>query len=179
MLQVLVRWFAQLARMSRSDGGGRDIPGHLRTGRRGEDDAYFYLRKSGFVISARNWRSPRHNGEVDLIAWDGPILCFVEVKTRTSRDVKPAEAAVDGHKQRELRIMAREYLRRLDRRRSTRRWLNRRSGANGAGSSGGGCQVASSPSLPAYRFDVVSVYYDSADGELTDITLFRNAFRLS
>ena len=39
------------------------------------------------------------------------MLCFVEVKTRTSREVKPAEAAVDREKRRELGGMARDYLR--------------------------------------------------------------------
>lgn len=38
-------------------------------------------------------------------------LCFVEVKTRTTHDVKPAEAAVDEDKRRELLAVAREYLR--------------------------------------------------------------------
>ena len=62
---------------------------------------------------ARNFRSPRRRGEIDLIGWDKDVLCFIEVKTRTSRDVKPAEAAVDRDKQRELAAMAREYLRSL------------------------------------------------------------------
>ncbi len=71
-------------------------PGHLQTGKRGEDEAYFYLRKLGYVMVARNWRSPRRKGELDLVGWDGDTLCFVEVKTRTTMDVKPAEAAVDA-----------------------------------------------------------------------------------
>jgi putative endonuclease len=86
---------------------------HLQTGVRGEEEAYFYLRRRGYVMVARNWRSPRRRGEVDLIGWDGAVLCFVEVKTRTTREVKPAEAAVDAAKQRELASVAREYLRRF------------------------------------------------------------------
>ena len=86
-------------------------PLHQRTGTRGEEDAYFHLRKLGYVIVARNFRSPRCRGEIDLIAWDGNLLCFIEVKTRTSRDVKAAEAAVDRHKRRELAEVAREYRR--------------------------------------------------------------------
>jgi putative endonuclease len=89
------------------------LPPHQRTGQRGEEAAYFYLRALGYIVVARNFRSPRRRGEIDLIAWDKDVLCFVEVKTRTSRDIKPAEAAVDRGKRRELRAMAWEFLRRL------------------------------------------------------------------
>ena len=88
-------------------------PAHQRTGRRGEEDAYFHLRKLGYLMVARNYRTPRHRGEIDLIGWDCDVLCFIEVKTRTSRDVKPAEAAVDRHKRREIAQVSRDYLRHL------------------------------------------------------------------
>ncbi len=58
---------------------------HQQTGRRGEEAAYFFLRKRGYVMVARNYRSARRRGEVDLIGWDRDVLCFIEVKTRTSR----------------------------------------------------------------------------------------------
>jgi putative endonuclease len=86
---------------------------HIKTGRRGEDQAYFHLRQMGYVIVARNWRTVRHRGELDLIGWDQHVLCFIEVKTRTTRDVKPAEAAVDRGKRYQVACMAREYLRHL------------------------------------------------------------------
>jgi putative endonuclease len=89
------------------------LPSHLRVGARGEDDAYFHLRKVGYVMVARNFRSPRCRGEIDLIGWDKDMLCFIEVKTRTTKDVRTAEAAVDRHKRREVAQVAREYLRRL------------------------------------------------------------------
>jgi len=88
-----------------------DGPMHQRTGRRGEEAAYFYLRRLGYVMVARNFRAARRRGEIDLIAWDNDVLCFIEVKTRTTRDVKPAEAAVDYDKQRGLAGVADEYLR--------------------------------------------------------------------
>jgi putative endonuclease len=88
-------------------------PRHQQTGTRGEEDAYFYLRKLGYAIVARNFRSPRCRGEIDLIGWDADVVCFIEVKTRTSRDVKTAEAAVDRHKRREVAQVAREYLKGL------------------------------------------------------------------
>ena len=90
-----------------------DMPAHQRTGRRGEEDAYFYLRRRGYTIIARNYRSPNYRGELDLVGWDRDVLCFIEVKTRTRRDVKPAEAAVDRDKQRELRLVARDFLRHM------------------------------------------------------------------
>ena len=87
------------------------VAAHQQVGTRGEEEAYFYLRRLGYVMVARNWRSPHRRGEIDLVGWDGDVLCFVEVKSRTTRDVKPAEAAVDAAKQDELGGMAREYLR--------------------------------------------------------------------
>lgn len=89
-------------------------PEHLRTGRRGEEEAYFYLRRQGYVIIARNYRSPRSRSELDLVGWEGEMLCFIEVKTRTARDLQPAEAAVDPEKQRDLSRVAREFLQKME-----------------------------------------------------------------
>ncbi len=88
-------------------------PRHQQTGTRWEEAAYIHLRQLGSTIVARNFRSPRCRGEIDLIGWDADVLCFIEVKTRTSRDIKTAEAAVDRHKRREVAQVAREYLRRV------------------------------------------------------------------
>ena len=90
------------------------LAGHLRTGHRGEEDAYFWLRRHGYTMVARNWRSPRQKGEIDLIGWEGEVLCFIEVKSRKRRDLVTAEAAIDLHKQRRVRAVSRDYLRRLD-----------------------------------------------------------------
>src|SRR5438874_10802224 len=62
---------------------------------------------------ARNYRSPRRRGEIDLIGWDKDELCFIEVKTKSSRDFIPAEVAVDAEKQHDLREVAHEYLRKI------------------------------------------------------------------
>jgi putative endonuclease len=88
-------------------------PGHQRIGRRGEEDAYFHLRQLGYRMVARNFRSSHSRGEIDLIAWEKDVLCFIEVKTRTTHDVKPAQAAVDRDKQRALTRVAPDYLRHL------------------------------------------------------------------
>ena len=95
------------------------MPAHQRTGRKGEEAAYFYLRRLGYVMVGRNFRSPHRRGEIDLIGWDEDVLCFIEVKTRTSHDVKPAEAAVDRDKLREVKGVAQHYLRQL---RQAPRW---------------------------------------------------------
>ncbi len=109
LLQLALRILDAFARLLP---GGRKAAAHLVTGRRGEEAAYFHLRREGYTIVARNFRSRRRRGEIDLVGWDGDTLCFIEVKTRTTLDVKPPEAAVDREKQRELAAMAREYVRR-------------------------------------------------------------------
>jgi putative endonuclease len=117
--QVRLRWLESLieyldrAALRRK----REAP-HLTTGRHGERAAFFYLRRLGFVVTARGWRSVRARGDIDLIAWEGDTLCFVEVKTRTTRAVAPAEAAVDTEKKRMLRRMAHNYRRQLPNRES-------------------------------------------------------------
>src|ERR1700761_5458979 len=88
-------------------------PAHLATGRRGELAAFFYLRRRGYIVVARGWRSGRLRGDIDVIAWEGDTLCFVEVKTRTTREIATAEAAVDDDKRRTLRRLARSYMRQL------------------------------------------------------------------
>ena len=87
---------------------------HLATGTRGEEAALFHLRRNGYNIIARQWRSAKLHGDIDLIGFDGSTLCFIEVKARTRRDWGPAEAAVDTEKKRMLRRMARAYLHRCD-----------------------------------------------------------------
>jgi len=106
--QVALRWLDRLTASTALRG-----PAHQRTGRRGEEYAYFWLRRLGYVMVARNFRTALHRGEIDLVAWKDDILCFIEVKTRTSLDVKPAGAAVDRDKQRELMRVAGDYLRHL------------------------------------------------------------------
>ena len=82
-------------------------------GETGERRAYFHLRRLGYVIVARQWRAPNVDGEIDLIAWHGETLCFVEVKTRATRDRYAPERLVHGDKRQALRRMARAYVRGL------------------------------------------------------------------
>jgi putative endonuclease len=133
-------------------------PTHLVTGERGEEIAHFYLREQGYTIVARNWRVGAAKGELDLVGWEGDTLCFVEVKTRTSRYIKPAEAAVDEEKRRHLREMARRYMKRLEGR--SRRGIEARGGSQRC------------------RFDIVSLYL-TPTGKAEELTLFRNAFPMA
>jgi putative endonuclease len=57
-------------------------PGRAETGRWGEAIAAKHLQDKGYVIEARNWRPGIIPGEIDLIARDGPLLVFVEVRAR-------------------------------------------------------------------------------------------------
>lgn len=86
---------------------------HLALGDRGESDAYFYLQKLGYRFVATNFRLPTSRGEIDLIGWDGDVLCFIEVKTRTDDSFAPPSAAVDAAKRRHIQSVAKRYLRRL------------------------------------------------------------------
>jgi putative endonuclease len=80
-------------------------------GRIGEDLAHRYLRSRGCTVVARNFRPLSNSGEIDLIAWDGKTLAFVEVKTRSSTEFGPPESAVGAEKRRRLLSAARDYAR--------------------------------------------------------------------
>ena len=90
-----------------------ELAAHLRTGDRGEEAAFFFLRRKGFTVVARRWNDGPLPGDLDLSAWDGDVLCFVEVKTRRSAEVATASSAVDREKRQVLRRLARQYLRQL------------------------------------------------------------------
>jgi putative endonuclease len=84
-----------------------------RTGVRGETYAYWYLRRHGYVMIARNYTVRGTKGEIDLVGYDGKMLAFVEVKTRTTPrdDFGAPEDAVTFDKKRHLSRMARQFLR--------------------------------------------------------------------
>ena len=114
---------------------------HLALGRRGENLAAEHLERAGYRLVASNFmlpvgrslRSALVHAEIDIIAYEGATLCFVEVKTRASDWFAAPEANVDLRKQRQIARAARVYRRMF--------------GLTGT----------------PYRYDVVSVVWPSAD----------------
>lgn len=100
---------------------GQSIAPHLELGRRGETLAVEHLERGGYRIVAANFRLPigRNtrdtvvNAEIDVVAYDGSTLCFVEVKTRASDEVAAPQANVDLRKRRQIARAARSYRRML------------------------------------------------------------------
>lgn len=84
-------------------------------GARGEKHAVAWLvRERRFALVTCNWRNPRdRREEIDLVARDGTILVFVEVKTRAPGALVPGYYAVDARKRRVLRRAIRAYLKQL------------------------------------------------------------------
>lgn len=125
---------------------------HLQIGQRGEELAAAYLQQQGYMIVAANFVIPVGRNrigavisvEIDLVAYDGATLCFVEVKSRASDWFAPPQANVDRRKQRQIARAARAYLRMFD--------------------------LAGEP----YRFDVVTVVMQDERGTGPDVSLLRN-----
>ena len=82
------------------------------SGALGEAAAADYLQhRHGFTIVTRNWRSPLdRRDEIDLIARDGEVLVFVEVKARSVNALVPGYHAIDKRKKRVLRRAVHTYL---------------------------------------------------------------------
>ena len=77
-------------------------------GQWGEALAAEYLRAHGYRLAAYSYQC--RFGEIDLIAWDGEVLCFVEVKMRTNMDMALPREYVTAKKQARLRKAALCYL---------------------------------------------------------------------
>lgn len=124
-------------------------------GKRGEDIAAAYLQKIGYVLVASNFSLPvgrnRNsavvNVEIDLVAYERDVLCFIEVKTRASDWFAAPAANVDLRKQRQVTRAAQAYRRMFGLLEAT------------------------------YRYDVVSVVLPSATEEDVEIELLRGFWR--
>lgn len=84
---------------------------HNDTGKWGENVAADYLASLGYAIADRNWRCGHY--ELDIVAYKGARIVFVEVKTRTNDDDDPLEA-VDRNKAMRLIRAANVYVNALN-----------------------------------------------------------------
>lgn len=118
--------------------------GRLGLGAEGERVAKAYLQTKGFRILHENYSTPL--GEIDLIAKEGGVVVFVEVKARTSGEFGPPQASVTLAKQRQIVKVARLYLQR------------------------------ERLSETACRFDVVAVMFAGGQAGQPNVLLIRDAF---
>jgi putative endonuclease len=79
-----------------------------RIGEQGEENAVHFLKAKGYRILERNYRWER--GEIDIIAQDGDVLVFVEVKTMAHEGFGSPESWVDRRKQEQIGRVAAGYL---------------------------------------------------------------------
>jgi putative endonuclease len=105
------------------------VDGRGDLGRRGEAVAEAFLRAHAYTIVARNFRC--RAGEIDLVALDGSVLVFVEVRSRSGMAAGTPLESVDGRKQARVAQVARYFL-------AARGWADRDA-----------------------RFDVVGVRFDA------------------
>jgi putative endonuclease len=108
----VIRWICRISDALRDRARRRRWTPDAATGRRGEDLAHRYLERRGFTVVARNWRPPSGSGEIDLVAWDGPSLVFVEVKCRRSNEFGDPARNVGTAKRDALVRAGRDYARR-------------------------------------------------------------------
>ncbi len=117
-----------------------------RLGRRGEDLAAEHLKRRGFQIVERNYRT--RWGELDIVAFDGHTIAFCEVKSRRlGARALPLFASLHQRKRAQVRRMALQWL----------------------------CERGERQFAPVLRFDAIGVTFDQA-GELLALEHLEGAF---
>ena len=81
---------------------------HNELGKWGEDLAAGYLQRTGYTIIERDWKSGKR--DLDIIAQDGNVIVFVELKTRRNRLYGEPEESVDYHKLQNLQQAISHYV---------------------------------------------------------------------
>ena len=81
---------------------------HNELGKWGEELASEFLQQKGYVIVERDWKSGHR--DIDIIAVDGDVVVFVEVKTRRNNVFGEPEEAVNYMKLRNLRAAINHYV---------------------------------------------------------------------
>lgn len=82
--------------------------GTKETGQKGESFVARLYESLGFTVVARNYHS--RYGEIDIIAENEEVLCFIEVKTRKQTSYGTPAEAVDYRKRKKLTLTAMKYL---------------------------------------------------------------------
>lgn len=119
--------------------------GRRATGLAAEEEAARHLTGRGYRIVERNWRC--RSGEIDLIALDGGVLVFVEVRSRRNPTrFGTAVEAITPRKRAQVRSVAQIYL-----------------------------AMRPSARASSVRFDVVAVTFDG-EGEVTELRHLEGAF---
>lgn len=77
-------------------------------GKQAEDIAARFVEKQGLAVIARNFKTKA--AEIDIIARDRDVLCFIEVKARSSDRFGLPQEAVGAHKQHKIILAAQEFL---------------------------------------------------------------------
>lgn len=108
----MLSWFLETSDWLRHRGRARHWTAEQASGRRAEDLAHRYLQRAGMKIVARNYRARSGTAELDLVAWDGDTLVFVEVKSRANEAYGAPDRAVGAEKRRHVFRAAIEYARR-------------------------------------------------------------------
>jgi putative endonuclease len=81
---------------------------NLNLGKAGEKEAVRFLKDRGYKLLRQNYKTKL--GEIDIVAWDGETLCFIEVKTRSSCLFGHPAEALTQDKQRKLSQLALIFL---------------------------------------------------------------------
>lgn len=122
----------------------------METGKTGEKMAENFLKKEGFEILERNYRTKI--GEIDLICRESNTVVFIEVKTRKSFDFGLPEEAVNYRKRLKINKVAKIYIKNLEN------------------------MQKNDVEQFDYRFDVVSIVLNSKDNGVISIEVIKNAF---
>jgi len=110
--ETVTGWLYRISDRLRAAARSRVWPADKALGRRAEDLAHRYLRSHGLKVVARNYRPARGHGEIDLVAWHGEMLVFVEVKARSTAEFGDPDRAIGREKRIALIRTAFEYARR-------------------------------------------------------------------
>jgi putative endonuclease len=121
-------------------------PTTAEAGERAEAYVGRYLERQGLALVATNYRCRR--GELDLVARDGELLVFVEVRLRNHQRFASGAESVDLRKQRRLIATAQHFL-----------------------------QARFGNSPPACRFDVAAVTINRGSGGGYHVEWLKDAFR--